>query len=119
MHAHQFWWMYISFPVSEILLPSKMAKFPCLTMDKKSGFKSRSLIQLCNIEENEQEVCHKYWPVNEGEGIVYGPFDVTLQSETISEDYVVRKLYIVSKVCFHLIAINSNAIFIRVQMKGM
>ena len=82
------------------------------------SFKSRSLIQLCNIEENEQEVCHKYWPVNEGERTGYGPFDVTLQSETISEDYVVRKLHIVSKVCFNLIAINNN-VFIRVQMKGM
>ena len=62
------------------------------------SFKSRSLIQLCNIEENGQEVCHKYWPVNEGEEIVYGQFNVTLQSEMISENYVVRKLLVVPKV---------------------
>ena len=66
------------------------------------SFKSRSLIQLCNIEENGKEVCHKYWPINEGEKIVYGPFDVTLQSETNSEDYVVRKFRVVLKVCFYL-----------------
>ena len=42
MHAHQFWWACTS-PVSEILLPSKTANFPFLTMDY-SPWSSKNLI---------------------------------------------------------------------------
>ena len=42
MHVHQFWWVWTS-PVSEILLPSKTAKFPFLTMDY-SPWSSKNLI---------------------------------------------------------------------------
>ena len=42
MHAHQFWWVWL-FLVSEILLLSKMAKFPFLSMDY-SPWSSKNLI---------------------------------------------------------------------------
>ena len=42
MHAHQFWWA-CTFSVSEILLLSKTAKFPFLTMDY-SPWSSKNLI---------------------------------------------------------------------------
>ena len=42
MHAHQFWWVWL-FLVSEILLLSKTAKFPFLSMDY-SPWSSKNLI---------------------------------------------------------------------------
>ena len=42
MHAHQFWWAW-SLQFSEILLLSKTAKFPFLTMDY-SPWSSKNLI---------------------------------------------------------------------------
>ena len=57
-------------------------------------FKSRTIVQLCNTVEEGQENCQMYWPTKEGEPVEYGRIKVTLQSETTSGGYVIRKLHI-------------------------
>ena len=55
--------------------------------------KNYCIVQLCNIMEEGKEKCYMYWPTKEGEQIQYGHVNVTLQSETPSGDYVIRKLH--------------------------
>ena len=57
-------------------------------------FKSKTLVMLCNTIEEGQEKCHMYWPTKEGEPVEYGKHKVTLQSETVSGDYIIRKLLV-------------------------
>lgn len=67
-------------------------------------FKSHSIVQLCNLEENGEEVCKKYWPPNEGGKVqLYGEYKVTLQMEKISRNFIVRKLHITPNVSHHAI----------------
>ena len=57
-------------------------------------FKNRSIVQLCNNVEEGMEKCYMYWPTKEGEPVEYGRMKVTLQSETLSGDYIIRKLLV-------------------------
>ena len=57
-------------------------------------FKSHSIVQLCQTEEEGQEKCYMYWPTKEGERTGYGQLNVTLQSEVANGDFMIRKLYI-------------------------
>lgn len=52
---------------------------------------------LCNMVEEGQEKCYMYWPTKEGEPVEYGKHKVTLQSETVSGDYIVRKLQVINE----------------------
>lgn len=38
-----------------------------------------------------------YWPTKEGEPVEYGKHKVTLQSETVSGDYIIRKIQVVNE----------------------
>ena len=55
---------------------------------------NHSIVQLCNNVEEGIEKCYMYWPTMEGQQIQYGHVNVTLQSETPSEHYIIRKLHI-------------------------
>ena len=79
-------------------LPNTVSSFWRMVWD----FNSHSIVQLCNVEENGAEVCHKYWP-DKGERNAYDQFYVTLQSETNSEHYVIRKFQINQVSIFSLI----------------
>ena len=57
-------------------------------------FKNRCIVQLCNNVEEGMEKCYMYWPTKEGEPVEYGRMKVTLQSETQSGDYIIRKLLV-------------------------
>ena len=54
-------------------------------------FKSHSIVQLCQTEEEGQEKCYMYWPTKEGELTGYGQLNVTLQSEVAHGDFMIRK----------------------------
>ena len=71
-------------------LPKTVSTFWRMVWD----IKSHSIVQLCNVEENGDEVCHKYWPDKVGERSAYDQIDVTLQSEMHSEHYIMRKFQI-------------------------
>ena len=82
-------------------------------------FNSHSIVQLCNLEENGEEVCKKYWPPNEGAKVQYGGYKVTLQIEKISRDFVVRKLHITPNVSHYAIMFNVMLLyFLRVEGKA-
>ena len=49
---------------------------------------------LCNTVEEGEEKCHMFWPTKEGEPIEYGKHKVTLQSETVHGDFIIRKFLI-------------------------
>ena len=53
-------------------------------------FKSKSIVMLCNIVEDDQETSYPYWPTKEDETEKYGNILVTLQSEAAYGDYSVR-----------------------------
>ena len=57
-------------------------------------FKSRNIVMLCNTVEEGEEKCYMYWPTKEGEPVEYSKHKVTLQSETPSGDYIIRKFLI-------------------------
>ena len=44
-----------------------------------------------------QEACYPYWPMVLGESVTFGKLTVTLQSESINTDHVVRKLVVSEK----------------------
>ncbi|XP_064386538.1 sushi, von Willebrand factor type A, EGF and pentraxin domain-containing protein 1-like isoform X2 [Halichondria panicea] len=50
------------------------------------------IVMLCALSEEEQEVCHRYWPKFQGEAGTYGDFTVTQQTFDAYGNYVVRKL---------------------------
>ncbi|XP_064386533.1 sushi, von Willebrand factor type A, EGF and pentraxin domain-containing protein 1-like isoform X2 [Halichondria panicea] len=50
------------------------------------------IVMLCTLREEEQEVCHRYWPKFQGEAGTYGDFTVTQQTFDAYGNYVVRKL---------------------------
>ena len=56
--------------------------------------KCYSIVQLCNSVEEGIEKCYIYWPTKEDEAMLYGRFYVRLQSETSSEDFLIRKILI-------------------------
>uniref|UniRef100_A0A1X7UYG7 protein-tyrosine-phosphatase n=1 Tax=Amphimedon queenslandica TaxID=400682 RepID=A0A1X7UYG7_AMPQE len=53
---------------------------------------SSSIVMLCNLEENEKEVCAKYWPDKVDESVTYGKMVVKLVSEEKRPHYIIRKL---------------------------
>lgn len=57
-------------------------------------FKSRTLVMLCNMNENHGEAAHPYFPGREEEAIKYGRMLVTLQSKASYNDFIVRKFTI-------------------------
>ncbi|XP_064386521.1 uncharacterized protein LOC135335055 isoform X2 [Halichondria panicea] len=50
------------------------------------------IVMLCTLMEEEQKVCHRYWPKFQGEAGTYGDFTVTQQTFDAYGNYVVRKL---------------------------
>lgn len=77
------------------------------------GYKSRCIVLLCNLRENEavseaidisgacttsnhclhaQETCHPYWPQQVNETMAFGKLTITLQSEEDYGDYCLRKI---------------------------
>ena len=57
-------------------------------------FKSKVMVLLCALSEDGQEVCHPFWPNNEGDTAKFGRMTVTLQSETSFGDFTSRKLLV-------------------------
>ena len=89
-HLLQGYKMKNAYIVTQGPLPNTVSSFWRMVWD----FNSHSIVQLCNVEENGVEICHKFWPDKEGERNGYDQFDVTMQSETNSEHYVMRKFQI-------------------------
>ena len=54
-------------------------------------FKSRTLVMLCNMNEEGGEACYPYFPSKEEEAVKYGKMLVTLQSKASYTDFIVRK----------------------------
>ena len=98
-HLLQGYKMKNAYIVTQGPLPNTVSSFWRMVWD----FNSHSIVQLCNVEENGVEVCHKFWPDKEGERSGYDQFDVTLQSETNTEHYVIRKFQINQVSIFSLI----------------
>lgn len=57
-------------------------------------FRSKSVVQLCCLEEYGYEVCCQYWPTQIGGSVHFNRLIVTLQSETPKRGYIIRKLEI-------------------------
>ena len=53
-------------------------------------FKSKSIVMLCNMMEDNQETSYPYWPTKEEETEKYGNILVTMQSEAAYGHYSVR-----------------------------
>lgn len=53
--------------------------------------KNHVIVMLCNLEENNEKVCHKYWPNGVDRTIVYGKFKVKMLEENEGEEFTVRK----------------------------
>ena len=49
---------------------------------------------LCNTIEEGEEKCYQYWPLQKDESAEFAKLKVTLQSEDVHEQYVVRKLHV-------------------------
>ena len=45
-------------------------------------FKSKVMVMLCSFTEDGHEVCHPFWPNNEGDMAKYGKINVIFQSTT-------------------------------------
>ena len=55
---------------------------------------------LCNTVEEGEEKCYQYWPLQKDEYVEFGKLKVTLESEYVHEQYVIRRLHICNeKVC--------------------
>ena len=54
-------------------------------------FKSKAIVMLCNLVEDNQETSYSYWPTKEEQSEKYGNITVTMQSKTVYGDYSVRK----------------------------
>jgi len=54
-------------------------------------FKSKSIVMVCNMVEDNQETCYPYWPSKEGETVKYGKIVVTMHSKAAYGDFSVRK----------------------------
>jgi len=54
-------------------------------------FKSKSIVMLCKMVEDNRETCYPYWPTMEGEAVKYGKVVVTMQSTAGYDDFSVRK----------------------------
>ena len=57
-------------------------------------FKSKTLVMVCNMEEEGSESAFIYWPFKEGEMIKYGKINVTLQSKAAYGEFTVRKFMV-------------------------
>ena len=57
-------------------------------------FKSKTIVMLCNLEENGEESSQLYWPAKESETTKFGKMAVTLQSKASYGDFTVRKFNI-------------------------
>ena len=63
-------------------------------------FKSKAIVMLCNMMEDNQETSYPYWPTKEEETIKYGKIVVTMQSKAAYGDFGVRKFNLrEDKVC--------------------
>ena len=66
-------------------------------------FKSKTVVMLCNSEEEGEESAAPYWPAKENEMMAYGKINVTLQSKAAYGDFSVRKFTIMEdKVCVYV-----------------
>jgi hypothetical protein len=54
-------------------------------------FKSRTLVMLCNMNEDGGEASYPFFPGKEEEPVKYGKMVVTLQSKASYTDFIVRK----------------------------
>lgn len=54
-------------------------------------FKSKTMVTLCNLNEDGAEACHPFWPGTENEAVKFGKVVVTLQSTTSYDHFVLRK----------------------------
>ena len=57
-------------------------------------FKSRTLVMLCNMNEDGGEASYPFFPSKEEEAVKYGKMLVTLQSKASYTDFIVRKFSI-------------------------
>ena len=67
-------------------------------------FKSKTMVTLCNQNEDGQEACYPFWPINENEKVSYGSVAVTLQSTTNYDQFLIRKYMLHdNKVCTYVV----------------
>ena len=55
-------------------------------------FGSHTIVQLCGLYEDGNEVCQQYWPSPVKSSVQYGAARVSLESEAVNRDYIVRQL---------------------------
>ena len=57
-------------------------------------FKSKTLVVVCNMNEDGEEAAYPFWPSKEDEPTQYGKLVVTLQSKSSYNDFHVRKFLV-------------------------
>lgn len=57
-------------------------------------FKSKTMVTLCQFNEEGEESCYPFWPSKDSEKVQYGKVYVTLQSTTTFDRFTQRKLMI-------------------------
>ncbi|OQV19422.1 Tyrosine-protein phosphatase 99A [Hypsibius exemplaris] len=72
-------------------------------------YKVRVLIMLTNLEENGRKKCEQYWPgLSEGTRR-YGPYTVTITSESTTAFYIVRTFAVTSTTSGNGVSVSGNA----------
>ena len=65
-----------------------------------------------NIKEGKTKKCEQYWSAENGSGLSYGPFDVTILEQHIFADYTIRTIQLVVNIllmsCLQFLCLKSR-----------